>query len=144
MNDRLERRRRGRAAAYVCLLLALNVTRAWAFDEDHKEKINGVMLHFRVRGDDKANPYLLILHGGPGYSAHMFYPWGPALEKNLNVIYLDQRGCGESTRYHSVSPSQTQEALREFAIVNQIKDIEGVREYLKISRWYVLGHSWGG
>jgi pimeloyl-ACP methyl ester carboxylesterase len=25
-----------------------------------------------------------------------------------------------------------------------VRDIEGVREFLKVDKWYVLGHSWGG
>ena len=81
-------------AAVMCGLLLLSCLPAFAFDEDHHEVINGAMLHFRVRGADKANPYLVILHGGPGFSSHMFYAWGPSLEKSLNVVYLDQRGGG--------------------------------------------------
>src|SRR5690349_14073888 len=81
----------------LCTLAAAQVR---AFDEDYKQNINGTRLHFRVRGTDKANPYLLILHGGPGFSAHMYYSWGVTLEKTVNVVYLDQRSCGESDRYH--------------------------------------------
>jgi pimeloyl-ACP methyl ester carboxylesterase len=88
---------RFRACLIFCLLL-LTALPAFAFDEDHHEVINGAMLHFRVRGTDKAHPYLVLLHGGPGFSAHMFYPWGASLEKTLNVVYLDQRGSGESAR----------------------------------------------
>lgn len=128
------------------LFLAVVTGPAWAaFDEDHKEKINGTMLHFRVRGADKANPYLLILHGGPGFSAHMFYPWGPSIESALNVVYLDQRGCGESERIkiaNSFLPKP--EEIRDVTIANMVKDIEGVRDFLKVEKWVVLGHSWGG
>lgn len=155
----------------LCLCgLALSAVQAHAFDEDHKETINGTTLHFRVRGMDKANPYLLILHGGPGMSAHMYYPWGASLEKNLNVVYLDQRGCGESERLKFANPAvekigddpknytmenlekivthwltegKTEEA-REVTMANLLRDIEGVRETLKVDKWYVLGHSWGG
>lgn len=127
-------------------LLVLSIgARAWAFDEDHHETINGTTLHFRVRGADKANPYLLILHGGPGFSAYMFYPWGPSLEKNLNLVYLDQRGCGASARYRPkelFAPDPAE--LKDFTLDTLIQDIEGVRTALKIPQWYVLGHSWGG
>jgi proline iminopeptidase len=133
------------AFAIICLLMALTAMRASAFDDDYKEKINGTMLHFRVRGIDKKNPYLLMLHGGPGFSAHMFYPWGPGIEKALNVVYLDQRGCGESARYkfknlYAPKPEET----KDLTVGNMVKDLEGVREFLKLDRWYVLGHSWGG
>lgn len=127
------------------LLALLLGGRAWAFDEDHKEAVNGTTLHFRVRGADKANPYLLILHGGPGFSAHMFYPWGTSLEKSLNLVYLDQRGCGESARYRLKEPFAPQpEELKAFTLDTLVQDIEGVREALKVPKWYVLGHSWGG
>jgi proline iminopeptidase len=128
----------------VCLVLALAATRATAFDNDYKEKINGTTLHFRVRGANKSNPYLLILHGGLGFSAQMFYPWGPEIEKTLNVVYLDQRGCGESMRYKFKNSTPKPEEIKDITVANMVKDLEGVREFLKLDRWYVLGHSWGG
>jgi proline iminopeptidase len=116
-----------------------------AFDEDHIESINGATLHFRVRGSDKANPYLLILHGGPGFSAHMFYAWGPSLEKTVNVVYLDQRGCGQSAHVAIANPQHIQPSeVKDYTITTLVQDIEGVRQALGVNKWYVLGHSWGG
>ncbi|MBC8142519.1 MAG: alpha/beta hydrolase [Armatimonadetes bacterium] len=118
---------------------------AQAFDEDHKEKINGTTLHFRVRGADKNKPYLLILHGGPGFSAHMFYPWGKSIESSVNVVYLDQRGSGESERLTFATPfAPTPEEVKTYTVSTLLTDIEGVRRFLGINKWYVLGHSWGG
>jgi proline iminopeptidase len=118
---------------------------ARAFDDDYHEKINGTTLHFRVRGADRSHPYLLLLHGGPGFSAYMFYSWGPSLEKAVNVIYLDQRGSGGSERVKVANPfAPNPEEIKDYTIANLLKDIEGVREFLKVERWYVLGHSWGG
>ncbi len=128
----------------VCFISLLHP--AYALDNDYRVPINGTVLHFRVRGGNPANPYLLILHGGPGFSSFMFYPWGPALEKNLNVIYLDQRGCGLSQRDSPPSPFQSPDLkrLKGYTIANMIQDIEGVRSFLKVKKWFVLGHSWGG
>lgn len=131
----------------LCLLALalLSANRAYAFDEDHNEPINGTTLHFRVRGTDKTHPYLLILHGGPGFSSHMFYPWGTALEKDLNVVYLDERGHGESKRYKiAVLAQPKMEEVKGLNIANIVTDIEGVRQFLKVDKWFVLGHSWGG
>ena len=125
--------------------LALSTLPALAFDDDYNEKLNGTTLHFRVRGADKKNPTLLILHGGPGFSAFMFYPWGASLEKKLNVVYLDQRGCGGSERlkFKSLFAPKPEE-VADYTFANLIKDIEAVRTFLKLESWYVLGHSWGG
>lgn len=132
-------------AAFVCGLLLLTAFPALAFDEDHHEVINGARLHFRVRGADKANPYLVILHGGPGFSSHMFYPWGPSLEKSLNVVYLDQRGCGESARLSVANPmAPTPAEIKGYTFSTLAADTEGVRKYLKVDKWFVLGHSNGG
>jgi len=129
----------------LCGLLLFAALPAFAFDEDHHEVINGAMLHFRVRGADKANPYLVILHGGPGFSSHMFYSWGPSLEKSLNVVYLDQRGCGESARLsvaNVMDPKPSE--IKGYTFSTLAADIEGVRQFLKVGKWYVLGHSYGG
>ena len=126
----------------LCLLCAVP---ARAFDEDHTETINGASLHFRVRGTDKSHPYLLLLHGGPGFSAHIFYGWGTSLEKDVNVVYLDQRGSGQSARLTFANPyAPTPDEVKGYTIANLVGDIEGVRTFLKVDKWYVLGHSWGG
>jgi pimeloyl-ACP methyl ester carboxylesterase len=127
------------------LLASLTGLRAEPFDQDYTEIINGAKLHFRVRGADPANPYLLILHGGPGFSAHMFYPWGKSIESAVNVVYLDQRGSGQSARLKLANPMEPTDAeVKDYTLENLLKDIEGVREFLKVKEWYVLGHSWGG
>ena len=126
------------------LIVGWAAQKAWAFDDDYKETINGTKLHFRVRGADKTNPYLVILHGGPGFSAHMFLPWGASLEKAVNVVYLDQRESGESERTTFAGPTPTKDELKGITVANMVKDIEGVRQFLKVEKWHVLGHSWGG
>ncbi len=136
------------AAALRCVSLAavllLTCGQAYAFDDDYTAPINGTSLHFRVRGASKSNPYLLILHGGPGFSAHMFYSWGESLEHNLNVVYLDQRGCGQSKHMVFTTPLlPSEDEVKDYTISNLVTDIEGVREYLKVDKWYVLGYSWG-
>jgi len=132
-------------ACFVFCLLLLTALPASAFDEDHHEVINGTMLHFRVRGADKAHHYLVILHGGPGFSAHMFYPWGASLEKTVNVVYLNQRGSGESARLTVANPMAPAPAeIEGYTVANLLGDIEGVRQALGVEKWYVLGHSWGG
>jgi proline iminopeptidase len=134
-----------RLLCLAILLAGLGAAQAEPFDKDYTETINGAKLHFRVRGSDPANPYLVILHGGPGFSAHMFYPWGKSIESAVNVVYLDQRGCGQSARLKLADPMAPTEAeVKDYTMENLLKDIEGVREFLKVKDWYVLGHSWGG
>ncbi len=133
------------SALLLGLLCVLSATPARAFDDDYSQAINGTTLHFRVRGTDKSHPYLLVLHGGPGFSAHMFYPWGASLEKTVNVVYLDQRGSGQSARLHFANPyAPTPAEAKDYTLPALIADIEGVRTFLKVDKWYVLGHSWGG
>lgn len=130
---------------FACGLLILMTLPAGAFDEDHNVVINGARLHFRVRGADKANPYLVILHGGPGFSSPMFYSWGSSLEKSLNVVYLDQRGCGESARLPIADPMNPKPSeIKDYTFQMLTADTEGVRKYLKVDKWFVLGHSFGG
>jgi proline iminopeptidase len=132
----------GRAAG-VRLIAGSDIARP--FDDDYNQAINGVTLHFRVRGVDKSNPYLLILHGGPGAGSFAFYPWGESIETKLNVVYLDQRGCGGSTRLKFADPEAPRpEEVADYTMENLIKDAEGVRTFLKVDKWFVLGHSFGG
>ncbi len=58
--------------------------------------INGAPQRITIRGKDKNNPVLLIVHGGPGYPfLPVFYKLtGADLEDIFTVCYWDQRGSG--------------------------------------------------
>ncbi|KGR84385.1 alpha/beta fold hydrolase [Lysinibacillus odysseyi] len=91
---------------------------------------DGVELYVEKGG--KGAP-CLFLHGGPGYWSRSFqYHAGDVLENDLEMIYLDQRGCGRSE--HSL----------DYSLNRLIADIEELRESLNIEEWYVMGHSFGG
>ncbi len=103
---------------------------------EHHRFINGVRLYYRVAGE--APPWrapVVFLHGGPGYNSYSFARlMGPRLEKTRRMVYLDQRGCGRSER-----PWDGRYSLEILG-----EDLEALRQELGVSRWVLMGHSFGG
>jgi len=75
----------------------------------------------------------LFLHGGPGSSIgpHHRRFFDPA---SYRIVLSDQRGCGQSTPVGALA-GNTLEYL--------VRDIEHLREHLRIERWMLFGGSWG-
>ena len=106
--------------------------------------LGGMDQYVLIRGADvKANPLLVMLHGGPGISETAMWRYynSKALEEDFTVIYWDQRGCG-----HSFDPSMTKEHM----VVNQfLSDLDELIDYArdhcnrKKSKVVIFGHSWG-
>lgn len=93
---------------------------------------DSVKLYINVKGE---GPACLYLHGGPGSGSYWLEKtMGPFLEKNFQMIYLDQRGVGRST-----SPKNG-----DYSMSRMVMDFEEVREHLGIEQWLTLGHSFGG
>ena len=59
-----------------------------------RASVGDVALHYEVAGD--AGPALILLHGGPGADHTLFKPEFSVLADVARVVYLDQRGSGES------------------------------------------------
>ncbi|KQB86426.1 alpha/beta fold hydrolase [Corynebacterium lowii] len=96
----------------------------------------------RVLSTDPQLPYLLYLQGGPGFEApRINAPWIPTALERYQVVLLDQRGTGLSTPVSEPQPAEYLRHLRADSIVN---DAEDLREHLGITRWSVLGQSFGG
>ena len=59
-----------------------------------------------IRGKDRNNPILLLVHGGPGSAeTPLFRYYNAALENNFIVVYWDQRACGKSyTKRNALAP----------------------------------------
>ncbi len=79
---------------------------------------------------------MLIINGGPGMNSNGFEGMAKALSKIHQTIIYDQRGTGKS-------------ALKELnaqtiSMKLMVDDIEALRKHLKIEKWIVLGHSFGG
>lgn len=85
--------------------------------------------------DSNKEDTVLFVHGGPGESCVSFSYFAALASRYFNVVMLDQRGVMRSKEEHRP----------ELITVQQIiDDFEEVRKKLRIDKWYVLGHSFGG
>jgi proline iminopeptidase len=100
----------------------------------HTFQAGGVRLWYRVAGPASGEP-VVFLHGGPGEGSQTFARFaGPALERSLRMVYLDQRGSGRSER-------PKDEAA--YSIDRLVEDVEALRQELGVERISVIGHSFG-
>jgi proline iminopeptidase len=90
-------------------------------------------IYYRTFGSGKP---LLIINGGPGMNSNGFEGLAAELSKKYKTIIYDQRGTGKSVLKTTDSTSITMDLM--------IADIECLRKKLKIKKWAVLGHSFGG
>ena len=78
---------------------------------------------------------LVCINGGLLFSHAILWPALAPLAAGRQLIFYDQRGRGES----AVPPGP-----RAARIEHDAGDVGALRESLGVSRWDVLGHSWGG
>src|SRR5919198_4785915 len=76
---------------------------------------------------------LILLHGGPGLDHTQFRPWLDPLGDEFRLLYVDERGQGQSDR---VDPEML--SLEVFA-----RDVDLLAEALGLDRFALLGHSFG-
>lgn len=98
---------------------------------------DGQFLHWETSGNPAGAP-ALVLHGGPGSGCS---PWMRQLfdPAAYRVVLLDQRGAGRSTPPASDPATD----LGVNTTHHLLADVEALREHLGITRWLVLGISWG-
>jgi pimeloyl-ACP methyl ester carboxylesterase len=93
-----------------------------------------------IRGESLANPPLILLHGGPGFSeTHFFRYFNAPLEKSFTVVYWDQRGSGKSFDSEIPRSSMTVEQF-----INDLDElVEAVCKRIGQKKVVIFGHSWG-
>lgn len=63
-------------------------------------KINGTDHEVMIRGEDRRNPIVIFVHGGPGSSEIPYVrKYQDLLEKNFTIVHYDQRGSGKSFHF---------------------------------------------
>ena len=102
--------------------------------------LGGVDQWVLIRGEDVANPPLIMLHGGPGFPETQFFRYFNApLEKRFTVVNWEQRGAGRSFRKDIPLSSMTVEQF--LSDLNELVD-EVCRRLAK-TKVVLFGHSWG-
>jgi pimeloyl-ACP methyl ester carboxylesterase len=103
-------------------------------------RLGGVDQWVMIRGESLANPPLILLHGGPGFSeTHFFRYFNAPLEKAFTVVYWDQRGSGKSFDREIPRSSMTVERF----ITDLDELVEAVCERVGKKKVIIFGHSWG-
>jgi pimeloyl-ACP methyl ester carboxylesterase len=103
-------------------------------------RLGGVDQWVLIRGENVANPPLILLYGGPGLSETCFFRrFNAPLEKAFTVVYWDQRGSGKSRDPTLSASSLTVEQF--LADLDELVDT--VTGRLGVKKVVLFGHSWG-
>jgi pimeloyl-ACP methyl ester carboxylesterase len=112
---------------------------ATAVEESRFQTIGGSEQWITIRGTDRRNPVLFILHGGPGDAQSQFVSTYAPLERDFVVVQWDQRGGGKTLERAGSSQSTSLEQLTRDGIELAVY----LRRYLDTSNVILVGHSWG-
>ena len=112
-------------------------------EEARMVRIGGIDQFVTVRGQDRRNPVLLVLHGGPGY-VHTPFAWWYAhpWEEYFTVVEWDQRGAGKTYLLNdpkAVGPTLTPQRINDD--VDEM--VQFLRKGLSKQKIFVIGNSWG-
>ncbi len=105
-----------------------------------KWNIGGLDQYLIIRGQNKNNPVLLYLHGGPGSPEFAFYrALNTSIEKYFTVVHWEQRGSGKS--FSPDIPVNTMNV--EQFIADTVELTQLLNKKFNKDKVYLLGHSWG-
>jgi L-proline amide hydrolase len=104
-------------------------------DREEMVRVPGGQVYVRINGNlSGPRPPIVLLHGGPG-SAHWYFLNATALADERAVILYDQLDSGRSDLPGTPA---------NWTIPRFVEELEAIREHLGVTRWHVLGASWGG
>src|SRR5215471_18912025 len=118
------------------------ITSPRGIDESSYVTLGGIEQWVTVRGEDRGNPVLLFLHGGPGdvtnsWSFILFAPW----EKHFTVVQWDERGAGRTLRKNGPGIAPTITIDRMVQDGTELADY--LRKHLHKEKIILVGHSFG-
>ncbi len=111
--------------------------------ESYKTKIGGIDQWLNVRGQDRDNPIILFVHGGPAAPVTpTMWQFQRPIEEYFTVVNWDQRGAGKS--YGETDPEQVGPTIRiERYVDDAIEVAEHIRKRYGKRKLILMGHSWG-
>ncbi|WP_145647530.1 alpha/beta fold hydrolase [Pseudoduganella lurida] len=119
------------------------ITAPGGVQDSYKTRIGGIDQWLNVRGQDRANPMILFVHGGPASPVTPTqWQFQRPIEEYFTVANWDQRGAGKS--YGETDPQTVAGTIR---IERYVDDAIEVAEHLTARygkrKLILMGHSWG-
>ena len=118
------------------------ITTPNGIDEATYVEIGGIEQWITIRGEDRNNPVLLFLHGGPGDATN---PWGYAAFRSwlkyFTVVQWDQRGSGRTFGRNGAASAST--ITPDRMAQDGIELSELLKKRLHKDKIVLVGHSWG-
>jgi proline iminopeptidase len=132
-----------RAEATAIIANARKIVTPNGVERLEKVRIGGIDQWVSIRGVDRRNPVLIVLHGGPGYvDMPMSWWFGRGWEEYFTVVYWDQRAAGKT--YLLTDPATVKPTLTLDRMLADTEELTAwVRKDLGKDKVFVLGHSWG-
>jgi len=75
---------------------ALEIDTPNGIAEQRFVRVGGIDQWVQLRGEDRDNPLLLVLHGGPGWPNAVFTLPLRSWEQHFTVVQWDHRGAGKT------------------------------------------------
>lgn len=117
-----------------------NKTPKGGINESMYVEINGTKQWINIYGEDRNNPVLLYLHGGPGSATSAYdYAFTRKWADVYTVVTWDQRNCGKSYNKNQNDTPLTYELMMSDGLAMT----EYLLEHLGVEKITLLGHSWG-
>jgi pimeloyl-ACP methyl ester carboxylesterase len=132
-----------RAEATAIIANARKILTPNGIERLEKIQIGGIDQWISIRGVDRRNPVLVVIHGGPGYVDMPTSWWfGRGWEEYFTVVYWDQRAAGKTQLLSdsaTIKPTLTVDRM----VADAEELVAWIRKDLHKERVFVLGHSWG-
>ncbi|HEX3701028.1 MAG TPA: alpha/beta fold hydrolase [Phenylobacterium sp.] len=113
----------------------------FAIQEARFVRIGGLDQWISIRGQDRRNPVLLVVHGGPGGSMvpnqYLLRSW----ERDFTVVQWDQRGAGKT--FSRAGADGTGKLSLDLIAGDGLQVADWLRAHLHKAKLVLVGHSWG-
>jgi pimeloyl-ACP methyl ester carboxylesterase len=119
----------------------LHITGSQGIDEQYFTRIGGLEQWLSLRGEDRANPVVVELHGGPGSSNSVLANRSRDWERHITLVRWDMRGTGKTLR-RSGAEHQGEMTVEQL-VQDAVEVVEHIRERLGVQQVVLLGCSFG-
>ena len=118
------------------------ITTPNGIDEAKYLQIGGIEQWVTIRGEDRANPVVLVLHGGPGDATNPYgYAYFRTWLATYTVVQWDQRGAGRTLGRNGRTSAANLTIDRLVQDGVEVADV--LRTSLRKDKIIIVGHSWG-